>query len=131
MARPVRNAPEDNTVSSRWTFFATTKTAAGCLLLQSKRYAPLLIDVFRSYMAAGKFEVLDFAVMPDHAHLLLTVRGEMAIEKAVQLIKGQFSFRLKREYGYPGAVWQVGFSETRGRFGKHSEVSKVYRAEFG
>ena len=33
----------------------------------------LLIDVLRSYVAAGKFRVHDFVVMPDHVHLLITV----------------------------------------------------------
>ena len=37
----------------------------------------------------------------------------MAIEKAVQLIKGGFSYRLKKELGYAGEVWQRGFSDVR------------------
>lgn len=35
----------------------------------------------------------------------------MTIEKAMQLIKGRFSYRLKKELGYGGEVWQRGFSE--------------------
>ena len=31
----------------------------------------------------------------------------------MQLIKGRFSFRLKREFQYLGEVWQHGFSEVR------------------
>ena len=49
--------------------------------------------------------------MPDHVHLLLTVEGGMTIEKAMQLIKGGFSYRLIKEFGYQGEVWQRGFSE--------------------
>jgi putative transposase len=37
----------------------------------------------------------------------------MAIEKAVQLIKGGFSYRLKKEFGYVGEVWPRGFSDVR------------------
>jgi putative transposase len=113
MARPVRNASRENALSSSRTFFATTKTHAGRRLLQSERNATLLIDVLRSYMAAGKFKVHDFVVMPDHVHVLLSVGGDMTIEKAMQLIKGRFSYRLKHECGYLGEVWQVGFSESR------------------
>src|ERR1700728_886994 len=94
MARPVRNAPQENALSSLRTFFATTKTYAGQRLLQSERNATLLIDVIRSYMAAGKFSVQDFVVMPNHLHLLLSVCGDTTIEKAMQLIKGRFSYRL-------------------------------------
>ncbi len=113
MARPVRNVPQENALSSSRRFFATTKIHDGRRLLQSERNATLLIDVLRSYMAAGKFSVEDFVIMPDHVHLLLSVRGDTTIEKAMQLIKGRFSYRLKHEYGYLGEVWQVGFSESR------------------
>jgi len=37
----------------------------------------------------------------------------MSIERAVQFIKGGFSYRLKKEFGYLGEVWQQGFSEVR------------------
>ena len=73
----------------------------------------LLIDVLRSNVAAGKFQLHGFVIMPDHLHLLMTLPGDIAIEKAMQLIKGGFSYRLKREFGYQGEVWQRGFSEVR------------------
>ena len=82
-------------------------------LLQSERNAMLFIDVLRSYVTAGKFEVHDFVVMPDHVHLLVTVGSDMSIEKAMQFIKGGFSYRLKKEFGYLGEIWQRGFSEVR------------------
>jgi putative transposase len=34
-------------------------------------------------------------------------------EEAMQSAKGRFSFRLKRELGYLGEVWQQGFSEVQ------------------
>jgi putative transposase len=85
----------------------------GRRLLQSERNATLLIDVMRSYVAERKFQLHDFVLMPDHVHLLITVDHEVTIEKAMQLIKGRFSFRLKREFQYLGEVWQHGFSEVR------------------
>jgi len=81
--------------------------------LQSDRNAMLLIDVLRSNVATGKFQLHDFVIMPDHLHLLMTLPGDVAIEKAMQLIKGGFSYRLKKEFGYQGEVWQRGFSEVR------------------
>ncbi len=85
----------------------------GRTLLQSERNATLFIDALRSYVRAGKFKVHDFVVMPDHVHLLITVGGNVSIEKAVQFIKGGFSYRLAKEHGYSGEVWQRGFSEVR------------------
>ena len=85
----------------------------GRALLQSQRNATLFIDVLRSYVDAEKFKVHDFVVMPNHVHLLITVGDSMSIEKAVQLIKGGFSYRIKKEFGYSGEVWQRGFSDVR------------------
>jgi putative transposase len=112
MSKPVRNASPIGIVRAR-TFFVTTKTSMGRALLQSERNAKLFIDVLRSYVSAGKFRVHDFVVMPDHVHLLITVSEDMAIEKAVQFIKGGFSYRLRKEFGYLGEVWQRGFSDVR------------------
>ncbi len=81
-------------------------------LLQSDRNAALFIDVLRSYAAAKKFPVYDFVVMPDHV-LVITVADGMTIEKAMQFVKGGFSYRLKTELGYSGEVWPRGFSEVR------------------
>jgi putative transposase len=85
----------------------------GQALFQSKRNATLFIDVLRSYVAAKKFQVHDFVVMPNHVHLLITVGEDIAVERAVQLMKGGFSYRLKKEFGYAGEVWQRGFSDVR------------------
>lgn len=97
----------------------------GRRILQSERNAELLIDVLRSLVTEGKFELHDFVIMPDHVHLLLTVWDGMTIEKAMQLIKGRFSHRMSHEYGYNGEVWHRGFTETqvmnRASFEKHRD----------
>jgi putative transposase len=113
MTTPKRNARKDQILSPSRTFFATTKTSMGRALLQSERNATLLIDLLRSDVAAGRFQVHDFVIMPDHVHLLITVSGDSTIERVMQFIKGGFSYRLKREFGYLGEVWQRGFSELR------------------
>ena len=113
MAKPSRNAHPDEIVSSARSFFVTTKPSQGRPLLQSNRNATLMIDVLRGYVAAGKFRVHDFVVMPNHVHLLMTVGADITIEKAMQFIKGGFSYRLKKEFGHVGEVWQRGFSDER------------------
>jgi putative transposase len=77
--------------------------------------ALLFIDVLRSYTLAKKFRIREFVVMRNHAHMLITVNGEMSIERAVQLIKGGFSYRAKKELGFLGEVWQRGFSDVQVR----------------
>ena len=49
--------------------------------------------------------------MPDHIHILLTPND--SLEKAVQSIKGGFSYRIKKEFGWQEEVWQKGFSDHR------------------
>ena len=108
-----RNASPVQIVSSSRRFFVSSRADAGRNLLQSERNATLFIDVLREYVKRKKFEVVDFVVMPNHVHVILTVGPEMTIERAVGLIKGRFSYRLKDECGYMGEVWQPGFSEER------------------
>jgi REP element-mobilizing transposase RayT len=118
MAKPARNAHPDRIVSGARTFFVTTKNSQGRSLFQSERNAALMIDVLRSYVAAGKFRLHDFVIMPNHVHLLITVGAETTIEKAMQYVKGGFSYRLKKEYGYVGEVWQRGSPKCGSKTGK-------------
>ena len=113
MARPSRNASLDSARNSIRTFFVTSRTSRGVAVLQTERIAHLFIDVLRFYMRAKKFKVHDFVVMPNHVHVLLSLGPEMSIEKAVQMMKGNFSFRAKKELGYPWEIWQKGFSEVQ------------------
>jgi putative transposase len=125
MSKLLRNADPDDIVSDIRTFFVTTKTAAGRRLLQTERNANLLIDVLRTSVTAKNFEVHDFVIMPDHVHILLSIGDDITIEKAMQLIKGGFSYRLKNEFAFSGEVWQRGFADERirdrGSFAKHRE----------
>jgi putative transposase len=47
--------------------------------------------------------------MPDHLHALLTPAPDVSLEKAMQYIKGGFSFRLKSKLD----VWMRSFNETQ------------------
>jgi len=113
MARPSRNSSFASARNSARTFFVSSGTNRGTAVLQTERMANLFIDVLRSYMRARKFKVHEFVVMPNHVHVLLTVGPEMSIEKAVQMMKGNFSYRAKKELGYQWEVWQKGFSEVQ------------------
>jgi len=113
MAIPARNGNPEAILSSARVFFVTTKTSMARRILQSERNATLLMEVLRSNVAAGKFRLHEFVIMPDHLHLLMTVPRDTTIERAMQLVKGGFSFRVRKEYGFRGEVWQRGFSEVR------------------
>ena len=80
-------------------------------MFQTERMADLFVEVLRSYVKAGKFTVHDFVVMPNHIHLLMTLPGALSVERAMHLIKGNFSFRANKALGFKGEIWQRGFSD--------------------
>ena len=47
--------------------------------------------------------------MPDHLHALITPAPDVSLEKAMQFIKGGFSFRLKSKLD----VWMRSFNESQ------------------
>jgi len=95
------------------TYFITTNSDQGKFLLQSEPMARLLIDTLYSCRKQGKFLLHEFVVMPNHVHLLIT--PSETIEKAMQLIKGGFSYRAKKELNKNFEIWQRGFTDRRVR----------------
>ena len=75
--------------------------------------ATLLIDTLFRYRGQSKLQLHEFVVMPDHIHLLLTPAYDVPLEKAVQLIKGGFSYRVKKEMQSNLEIWQAGFTDHR------------------
>jgi putative transposase len=75
----------------------SSATAGRRALLQSDRMAQPLVDVLAENRQKGRFLLHDSVIMPNHFHLLLTTSVEIPLEKAMQFIKGGFSFRAKRE----------------------------------
>ena len=51
--------------------------------------------------------------MPNHIHLLLSPSENLA--RAMQFIKGGFSFRAKKELGFSMEIWERGYLEHRVR----------------
>jgi putative transposase len=123
MARPQRTSNEPTT--SR-TFFITSGAYGKQHLFQSERMALLLVAVLYHYREAEKYLLHEFVVMPDHLHALLTVPPEISIERAVQFIKGGFSFRAKKELGFTADVWQVGFTDHRIRDASDYAQHRIY-----
>ena len=92
------------------TYFVSTQTARRQPFFRHERWANLLRDTILHYHDAG-YSLHAYVVMPDHVHLLIVPVD--TLEKAVQLIKGGFSFRAKRELDWKLDIWQPGFSDHR------------------
>ena len=104
------------------TFFITSVTAQRKTLFRRDAASDLLVDVFQHYRGQGKYLFHDFVIMPDHFHALITPALEISLEKAVQFIKGGFSFRLKSKL----PVWEPSFTNHRTRDSEDFERHREY-----
>jgi putative transposase len=93
-------------------YFVSTQTAGRKPFFRHERWARLMMTTLSHY-AEKDFLLHAFVIMPDHLHLLIS--PDESVEKAVQLIKGGFSFRAKRELEYKFDIWQPGFTDHRVR----------------
>ena len=93
------------------TFFITTVTWQRVPIFRQETRGRLLIDVLLDYREQRKYLLHEFVIMPDHVHLLLTPSSGISVERAVQFIKGGYSYRLRREEKI--LVWQRSFTNHR------------------
>ena len=100
----------ETTRSSQSLYFVTTQTAGRKPFFRHERWTRLLTAVFKHY-SENDFTLHAYVIMPDHLHVLITPRE--SLEKAVQLLKGGFSFRAKRDLDWNFDIWQAGFSDHR------------------
>jgi putative transposase len=74
--------------------------------------ANLFIDTIFHYRGERKFLIHEFVVMPNHIHMLLAPAG-IALERAMQLVKGGYSYRVKKEFGLSIEIWERGYVDHR------------------
>jgi putative transposase len=91
------------------TYLVTAVTAQRHSLFQVTATAELLQQTILDYRSQGRFLLHAFVIMPDHFHALITPAPDVSLEKAMQFIKGGFSFRLKSKVD----VWMRGFNESQ------------------
>jgi putative transposase len=91
------------------TYFVTAVTAQRRRIFQVTSTAELLQRTMLGYREQGKFLLHAFVLMPDHFHALITPAPNISLEKAMQFIKGGFSFRVKSKFD----VWERSFNESQ------------------
>jgi putative transposase len=96
------------------TYFVSASAYQKMSLFQTERMAGLFLDVLYHYRKDGKYLLHEFVLMPNHFHLLVTPQ-EITLERALQLMKGGFSYRAKKELGFTGEIWQTSFHDRRVR----------------
>ena len=112
------------------TYFVTSQTWQRRTLFRNPQWAELFLNTLHSYRGRA-YLLHEYVLMPEHFHVLIT--PSVALERAVQFIKGGFSFQAKKQLGSSMEVWQVGFSDHRIRdaadYSNH--VGYVYRNPVG
>lgn len=95
------------------TFFVTSVTWQRRPAFRCKRTAKLFIQVLFEYRDHGVFLLHEFVLMPDHIHLLLTPKTTIALERAMQFVKGGSSHRVMKETGSRIEIWGKSFTNHR------------------
>ena len=116
--KPVREHATNNSQ----TYFVPAKTWESRALFRAEPWARLFFQNLLSHR--DSYLLHEFVLMPDHFHLLLT--PSVALERAVQFIKGGFSYRAKKELGTNAEIWQRGFSDHRIRGAEDCEKHLQY-----
>ena len=105
----MKPAREHATNNAR-TYFVTSDTWERRALFNAEPWARLFFKCLLQHRGDA-YQLHEFVLMPDHFHLLITPVA--ALEKAVQLIKGGFSFRAKKALGSNLEIWRRGFADHR------------------
>src|SRR5271169_5476027 len=100
----------EHATNNAQTYMVTSSTWERRSLFQAEPWARLLIDTLYHYRPSA-YLLHEFVIMPDHFHALIS--PQTSLEKAVQFIKGSFSYRAKKELGSNMEVWQKGFQDHR------------------
>ena len=117
--RPTR----EHATKNQQTYMVTASTWGRQGHFRNEPWVKLLIDTLYRYRGSA-YLLHEFVIMPDHLHVLITPLT--SLEKAVQFIKGGFSYRAKKELGSNIEVWQKGFQDHRIRDAADYDIHVTY-----
>ena len=100
----------EHTTNNAQTYFVTSDTWERRALFNAEPWARLFFKTLLSHRGEA-YRLHEFVLMPDHFHLLITPL--ISLERAVQMIKGGFSYRVKKEIGSNAEIWHRGFADHR------------------
>lgn len=88
----------------------TANTSAHRNLLQNSLWAQLLEDILFEYRDRGEYLIHHYVIMRNHIHVLGSTAKTRQPARIMQLVKGRFSYELKKEFGLSAPPWQEGFA---------------------
>jgi putative transposase len=103
--------PARETVSrSGQTYFVSSQTVERRPFFRHERWAVLMEEIFQHYRG-NSYLLHAYVIMPDHFHRIISPQG--SLERAMQNIKGGYSFRAKSTFDWRHNIWQPGLSDHR------------------
>jgi len=96
--------------SSEQTYFVSSQTVERQPFFRHERWAVLMQEVFQHYRESS-YLLHAYVIMPDHFHMIISPKE--SLERAMQNIKGGFSFRARPAFEWKHDIWQPGFSDHR------------------
>src|SRR5215472_4752965 len=97
--------------STGCTYFVTANSWEKRELFRVSENAEILLDYLLTYRDRGEYLLHEFALMPNHLHVLITPGNECTLERAMQLVKGGSSHAIHMKRGHKMQIWQPGFHE--------------------
>jgi putative transposase len=117
--------------TSESSYFVTANVFQRKSLFQVEKIASLFIEVLMNYRSEKKYLLHEFVVMPDHLHLIITPT-QITLERALQLIKGGFSFGSNKNLKVKKRRVATKLpGQTDQRFIRIPEVQRLHLAESG
>jgi putative transposase len=107
-------------------FFVTSVTWERRPLFPSERAATIFAETLFGYRDRGIFHLYECVIMPDHIHLFLAPKPALALERAMQFIKGGYSHRFMKETGSRMEIWERSFTNHRIRDAFDYEKHRSY-----
>jgi putative transposase len=92
-------------------YFVTSRTWQSRALFKKPEIAQILLEQLLNCRDRGFYKLHPFVIMPDHFHALITPSEQTSLEKAMQMIKGGSSHRIKQQLNYSSPIWQEGLHD--------------------
>jgi putative transposase len=107
-------------------YFITTDTWQRRQLFLKPDPARIVLEQILECRERGFYRLHDFVLMPEHLHMLITPGAETSLEKAVMLIKGGSSYKIKKQLLYTFPIWMEGFHDRWIRDAHEYRIRKQY-----
>jgi len=92
-------------------YFVTTDTWQRRQVFIKPDPAKIVLDQILECREKEFFKLHAFVLMPEHLHMLITPGEEVALEKAVQMVKGGSAYKIRKTLSYQFPIWHSGFHD--------------------